>query len=297
MGIDKSWISSDILSNAYEEGVDYFLVFALNNNPISNVIPCSCVKCVNLCHHSIVDVRYHLFAHGFNKNYKVWSFHREKVQTKSRSPDFDYNYTSDYNYIKEMLHDAFAYMDQEPNSLQSHLEECDKPFYLGSKYNALSGLLKFQHLKGQYGWSDSSFDTLLDALKSVLPIDNTIPSSIYEAKKLLKGVGLQYEKIHACENDCVLFWKEHKDSSHCPTCGASRWKNNTKNVPSKVLWYFPPIPRFQRMFSSPVIAHDLTWHARGRVNNGKITHPRDFPAWKLVDNTWKEFGKEDRNIR
>ncbi|XP_076903001.1 uncharacterized protein LOC143557927 [Bidens hawaiensis] len=51
------------------------------------------------------------------------------------------------------------------------------------------------------------------------------------------------------------------------------------------------------MFSSPEIAHDLTWHARGRVNNGKLTHPRDSPAWKLVDNTWKEFGKEDQNIR
>jgi hypothetical protein len=51
------------------------------------------------------------------------------------------------------------------------------------------------------------------------------------------------------------------------------------------------------MFSSPVIARDLTWHAQGPVNNGKLSHPRDSPSWKLVDNTWKDFGKESRNLR
>ncbi|CAI9293383.1 unnamed protein product [Lactuca saligna] len=51
------------------------------------------------------------------------------------------------------------------------------------------------------------------------------------------------------------------------------------------------------MFSIPQLAHDLTWHAQGRVNNGKLTHPHDTPSWKLVDNTWKEFGQEKRNLR
>ena len=294
--MDKSWISSSRLSNAYDEGVNAFLEFAQTNNPKLDVIPCPCVNCINLCHHSIDNVRYHLFAHGFDENYKIWSFHGEK-QPKSDSRCLNNSIPPNAIYTKDMLHDAFKYVNEEPDSLKSLLEECDKPLYVGSKYNALSGLLKFQHLKGQFGWSDASFDALLSVLKDILPSNNTIPSSIYESKKLLKGVGLQYEKIHACENDCVLFWKEHKDASHCPTCGTSRWKKNSKNVPSKVLWYFPIIPRFRRMFSIPQIAHDLTWHAQGRVNSGKLTHPRDTPSWKLVDNTWKEFGQEKRNLR
>ena len=294
--MDKSWISSSRLSNAYDEGVNAFLEFAQTNNPKLDVIPCPCVNCINLCHHSIDNVRYHLFAHGFDENYKIWSFHGEKQpNSDSRCPNN--SIPPDAIYTKDMLHDAFKYVDDEPDSLKSLLEECDKPLYVGSKYNALSGLLKFQHLKGQFGWSDASFDALLSVLKDILPSNNTIPSSIYESKKLLKGVGLQYEKIHACENDCVLFWKEHKDASQCPTCGTSRWKKNSKNIPSKVLWYFPIIPRFRRMFSIPQIAHDLTWHAQGRVNSGKLTHPRDTPSWKLVDNTWKEFGQEKRNLR
>nr|XP_043630239.1 uncharacterized protein LOC122601551 [Erigeron canadensis] len=283
--MDKSWVSSDRLSTAYDEGVKAFLEFAQSNYKNLEVIPCPCVNCINLIHHSIDMVRYHLFAHGFDENYKIWSFHGEifsnvtsfsTYPNESRPPEFD--------YTKDMVHDAFTYVENDPDSLKSLLEECDKPLYVGSKYNALNGLLKFQNLKGQFGWSDTSFEALLGVLKDVLPLNNTIPISIYEAKKFLKGITLDYEKIHACENDCVLFWNEHKDISICPTCGTSRWKKNTKDVPRKVMWYFPPVPRFRRMFSSPKVAEDLIWHAQGRVNDGKLAHPRDSPSWKLVDN-------------
>ncbi|XP_039047286.1 uncharacterized protein LOC120187699 [Hibiscus syriacus] len=294
--MDKACISSDRLSDAYEVGVNIFLDFEQSNDPNSYLIRCPCIHCINLWHHSIQTVRYYLFAYGFDESYKVCSFHGERqpkldsrCPNKSIPPEFD--------YTRDMLYVAFRDVEKDSDSLKSLLEECEKPLYVGSKYNALSGLLKFQHIKGQFGWSEASFEVLLGALKYVLPLNNRIPNSLYDAKKLLKGVGLQYEKIHACENDCVLFWKEHKNASQCPTCGTSHWKKNTKNVPSKVLWYFPPIPRFKRMFSSPEMAQNLTWHAQGRANNGMLSHPRDSPSWKLVDRTWKEFGEEKRNLR
>ena len=74
-------------------------------------------------------------------------------------------------------------------------------------------------------------------------------------KKTMRMLGLDYEKIHACKNDCIMFCKEYAYLNKCPTCGESRWKNKKKNVktssnqaPAKVLWYFPPIPRFKCMF-------------------------------------------------
>ena len=45
-------------------------------------------------------------------------------------------------------------------------------------------------------------------------------------------------------------------ASSCPTCGTSRWKldrtrtKKRKGVPAKVMWYFPSIPRFKRLFQS-----------------------------------------------
>ena len=52
---------------------------------------------------------------------------------------------------------------------------------------------------------------------------------------------MEYEKIHACLNDCILYRKEYKDVIICPNCGVARWKlknNSTEmkmGIPTKVL--------------------------------------------------------------
>ena len=63
-------------------------------------------------------------------------------------------------------------------------------------------------------------------------VNNKLSLSMYEAKKTLNTLGMEYEKIHACPNDCILYRNELKDLSSCPTCGTSRWKTDgigTKN--------------------------------------------------------------------
>ncbi|KAL0536960.1 hypothetical protein IC582_025923 [Cucumis melo] len=70
-----------------------------------------------------------------------------------------------------------------------------------------------------------------------------------------------------------------------------------KKILSKVIWYFPPIPRFKRLFRSIECAENLTWHASERIEDGKLRHPADSPAWKLVDFKWPDFGSEPRNLR
>ena len=114
---------------------------------------------------------------------------------------------------------------------------------------------------------------------------------------------MEYEKIHACPNNCCLYRKEFANAIECPECGQSRWKNvkdtneRRKQIPSKVIWYFPIIPRFKRLFRSIECAENLTWHSTERINDGKLRHPADSPAWKLVDMKWPDFGSEPRNLR
>ncbi|KAL6347740.1 hypothetical protein AAG906_026269 [Vitis piasezkii] len=104
-------------------------------------------------------------------------------------------------------------------------------------------------------------------------------------------------------NELPLSMNELNDASSCPTCGTSRWKldktrtKKRKGVPAKVMWYFPPIPRFKRLFQSRKIAKDLIWHAQEREFDGKMRHPSDSPSWKLVDHRWPDFASEPRNLR
>ena len=61
------------------------------------------------------------------------------------------------------------------------------------------------HIKVLNGWSNKSFDMLLELLKSAFSTDASIPSSYYEAKKKLRDLGRGYDLIHACKYDCILY--------------------------------------------------------------------------------------------
>ena len=171
------------------------------------------------------------------------------------------------------------------------------------KYTRLGALVKLYNLKGKYGWFDTSFSNLLSLLVDMLLENNTLPRCAYEAKNTMSALSLQYEKIYACPNDCIRYRKEYDNLSECLTCGVSRWQKKDglkekyrKWVPAKVLWYFPLIPRFKRLFQSPQTAKDLTWHANETEVDGKLCHPTDSQAWKLVDDKWSSFAFEYRNI-
>jgi len=76
-----------------------------------------------------------------------------------------------------------------------------------TSFTRLSIVLKLLNLKAGNGWSDKSFTELLSLLKDMLPQDNVLLGRMYETKKLLSSIMMSYENIHACPNDCILFFK------------------------------------------------------------------------------------------
>jgi hypothetical protein len=48
-----------------------------------------------------------------------------------------------------------------------------------------------------------------------------------------------------------------------------------KRPATKVLWYFPIIPRLKHLFATTKIAKLMKWHVEDRVNDGKLRHPAD----------------------
>ncbi|XP_052116462.1 uncharacterized protein LOC107484265 [Arachis duranensis] len=136
-------------------------------------------------------------------------------------------------------------------------------------------------------------------------------SSFYEAKKTILKLGMNYEKIHACPNNCMLYWGEDKEKEMCKVCNRSRWKLDTKGgeiqesndgnirkkVPAKVLRYFPLKPRLQRLFLSSKTAEAMRWHDVAPKEDGVMTHPRDSEAWKMFDLKNTSFAEDPRNIR
>ena len=143
-----------------------------------------------------------------------------------------------------------------------------------SEFSSLNFLVKLMHVKVLNGWSNKSFDMLLELLRAAFSMcSSTILSSFYEAKQKLRDLGLGYETIKACKYDCVLYWKEFVDLQHCPTCGEARYKvnhNRGKKIPHKVLRHFPLVPRLQRLFVSQEGSADMRWHRDKRVETDDV---------------------------
>ena len=197
----------------------------------------------------------------------------------------------DGDKMDEMMHDVEGDFRDRPDVFESLSEVAKKPLYPGcKKYPKLSGVLTPFNINSQHGWTDSSFTTttFLSALGDMFPEGNEVPKSYYYAKKLMCPFGMEYKRIHACPNDCVLYRNEHEHKDKCPQCGKSRYRRNssvpgTKGPPARVLWYLPIIPRFKRLFSIEKEAKNLRWHAEGRKKNGLLKHPADLPEWKNID--------------
>jgi hypothetical protein len=46
---------------------------------------------------------------------------------------------------------------------------------------------------------------------------------LYQWKKIVVILGMNFEKIDVCKKNCMLFWKEHKDNTECMLYGRSRY--------------------------------------------------------------------------
>ena len=120
--------------------------------------------------------------------------------------------------------------------------------------------LELLQWKASNGLSDKGFEELLKLIKNLLLEGNTLPETMYEAKKVVCPLGLEAQKIHACPNDCILHRGEYENLDLCPICNACRYKIPRddpgdvegmcvkKRVPAKVMWYFSLIPRLKRLF-------------------------------------------------
>ncbi|KAL0556379.1 hypothetical protein IC582_004892 [Cucumis melo] len=233
--MDRSWMHKSRLSKDYELGVENFINFLFSNKEDAS-IRCPCLKCGNCKKQSRTTIKDHLYVNGMDESYKIWFWHGEQLPMSSsygESSKFDTHMyeENDVGSINEMIEVAYEEYSKDPNEFEKLLNDVEKPLYEGcKKFTKLSTLVKLYNLKVRYGWSDISFLELLKTLKEILPTTNEIPTSMYEAKKTLGALGMNYEKIH-------------------------------------------------------------------RVVDGKLRHPADSPAWKLVDLKWPDFGSEPRNIR
>jgi len=209
------------ISEKYEKGFSDFLQYAQEHTIFVNgTYFCPYVRCLNQIRHDLGTICDHLFIFGIMRSYTLWTWHGEVLDKPMTSRGRNYVDQWMGDHLEDMVRDVGEENFEKAhlfNSLKSDSEEDLYPRC--ANFTRLLTTLKLFSLKVRNGWTDKSFTKLLELLKGMLRENNTLPIRNYEAKKILCPMGLEYQKIHACPNDCVLYKDEFASLKVCPTRG------------------------------------------------------------------------------
>lgn len=93
--------------------------------------------------------------------------------------------------------------------LFSFLDDIDEVLWAGCTMNSkLLALSQLLNCMSECNMSYASYDRLISIVKDMLLEGEKLPKNFYRTKKMMRELGLGYQKIHACQNNCMLFYKE-----------------------------------------------------------------------------------------
>lgn len=202
-------------------------------------IRCPCSKCCNKQYLTRNEVHFHLKKNGFERGYTVWLAHGESYRSTASTaqgktvneessrrdggigmrymvfdaagPNFDWNYNEDEHFgsnYQEPNHDA--------HRLYKLLNDADEPLWNGcTRHSTVSAVSQLLNIKSEFNLPQSCYDRLMSTIKSMIQEDEKLPKNLYEAKKMVSRLGLGYEKIDVCVNNCILYYKMNSHKKKC----------------------------------------------------------------------------------
>ncbi|KAJ1382735.1 Transposase-associated domain [Sesbania bispinosa] len=184
--MDKSWMLEPRSSRGYKDGLKQFLDFAFHNAAQGDQILCPCKNCNNCLWGNREEVYDHLICDGFDSGYKKWIYHGEggssKLNYGTKGKKFNMHHSVD-----ELLEDTFMMptqfedsefddilgedseeVDAETTKFYKLVRDAHQEVYPGCKnFTKLSIIVRLLHIKNIHGWSNVSFNMLLQLMKEL----------------------------------------------------------------------------------------------------------------------------------
>jgi hypothetical protein len=162
-------------------------------------------------------------------------------------------------------------------------------------------------IKSKYNFSNQCYNDIVKLIIYLIPVKHNMLKDLYQLKKIVADLGMNYEKIDVCEKNCMLFWKEHNDDIEYMNCGRSRYvkvvhedgASVTTKVVLKQLRYMPVTLRLKRLYLSEETAKQMRWHKEGKRDSEDtdiMSHLADNKAWEALDRFDPEFARDPRSV-
>jgi hypothetical protein len=194
-----------------------------------HVAKCLSTICQNYRFLNQDEVQVHLCQEGFMPNYLVWRDHGE-VGPSVVGAESDGN--EDDDRMDEMLADigreykVGSREQGQPPKVQNFytlLAAADETVHDGTNVTVLQAVTHLMAMKSKYNFLNQCYNDIIKLIIDLIPMKHNMSKDLYQSKKIVSDLGINYEKIDVCEKNCMLFWKEHKDDIECMHCGRSRY--------------------------------------------------------------------------
>jgi hypothetical protein len=200
----------------------------------------------------------HLAKKGFISNNLLW--HQQGVVEPAVADESDGN--NDVDRMDDMVPDIgrgydLEYEDPPPDvhNFYSLLVTLEEKVHDGTDMTMLQAVTRLMEFKSKYSFSNQCYNDIVNLIIDLIPVKHHMSKNLYPSKKIVFGLKMNYEKIDAYEQNCMLFWKEHKDNTECMHCGRSRYMkvlnedetSVTTKMVVKHLCYIPITPKLKRL--------------------------------------------------
>ncbi|KAL0448505.1 UNVERIFIED_CONTAM: hypothetical protein Slati_1406900 [Sesamum latifolium] len=100
----------------------------------------------------------------------------------------------------------------------------DQSLWNGCTQSQLGAVAELVDINANDHISERIYDRISQWSNRILPPGHTLLGDYYNTKKLIKDLGLPVEKIGACKNGCMYYWKDDVDLEYCKFCEDARYK-------------------------------------------------------------------------
>jgi hypothetical protein len=91
----------------------------------------------------------------------------------------------------------------------------EEPLHEHTTVSVLAFITRIMSIKSRFAFSNKCYKELLSLFSDVLPSNHKMPKDMYQSKKLLSALGMEYEKIDVCTDNYMMFYKEHTNEMKC----------------------------------------------------------------------------------
>jgi hypothetical protein len=85
------------------------------------------------------------------------------------------------------------------------LAATDEKVHDGTDVTVLQAVTYLMVMKSKYNFSNKCYNDIIKLIIDLIPMKHNMPKDLYQSKKIVPGLGMNYEKIDVCEKNCMLF--------------------------------------------------------------------------------------------